>query len=138
MENLILTDPLVKPDEAVIKKALGKKYKTYQAFTAKISELTLVLDWNYYNDGKSWLCKVLKKKKNLCWLSIWNTGFKLGFYFTAETIKGVYELDINDEIKKAAKEMKPIGKLCPVVILTEDNEILNDTLKILEYKMKLK
>ena len=138
MENQVLTDPLISPDDEVLKKTLGKNYKIFRDFTKRVNEQNLVLDWNYYNDGKSWLCKVLNKKKNLCWLSVWNTGFKLTFYFTEETIKGVYELDINDEIKKAAKEMKPVGKFRPVIILIKDTEVLNDGIKILEYKMKLK
>ena len=34
--------------------------------------------------------------------------------------------------------MKPVGKLRPLILLIENNEILNDSVKILEYKMKLK
>ena len=135
MESKILTDPMVNPDDAVLKSALGKAYKIYQEFTAKINEQKLVLEWNYYKDEKSWLCKVLKKKKNMCWLSIWNTGFKLTFYFTEKTIEGVYKLDINNEIKESAKAMKPIGKLRPLIILMENNILMNDGLKILEYKI---
>lgn len=35
-------------------------------------------EWRYYNDGKSWLCKMLSKKKNLFWLSIWEGCFRGG------------------------------------------------------------
>ena len=135
MENLILTDPMVNPDDAVLEETLGKVYKMYQEFTAKINEQKLVLEWNYYKDEKSWLCKVLNKKKNICWLSIWNTGFKLTFYFTEKTIEGVYKLDINTEIKESAKTMKPVGKLRPLLILITNNKIMNDGLKIIEYKI---
>ena len=138
MESKVLTDPIVNPDDAVLKKALGKAFTIYQEFTTKINEQKLVPEWNYYKDEKSWLCKVLNKKKNMCWLSIWNTGFKLTFYFTEKTIEGVYRLDINNEIKQSAKAMKPVGKLRPLIILMESNTIMNDGLKILEYKMGLK
>jgi len=126
---------MVTPDDTVLKKALGKAYKVYEEFAAKIIEQKLVLEWNYYKDEKSWLCKVLNKKKNMCWLSIWNTGFKLTFYFTEETIEGVYKLDVNNEIKASAKAMKPVGKLRPLMLLIEDDLILNDALKILQHKM---
>ena len=82
MEKLLLLDPKVNPDNDVLKTTLKKAYKIYQEFVEKINDKELVLEWDYYNDQKSWLCKVLKKKKNMCWLSIWNTGFKLTFYFT--------------------------------------------------------
>ena len=85
MENLILTDPMVNPENDVLENALGKNYNRYKEFIDKINAQNLIVEWNYYNDGKSWLGKILNKKKNLCWLSVWNTGFKLTFYFTEKT-----------------------------------------------------
>ena len=117
MENKILNDPMIKPDNNVLESVLGKNYQLYKEFIEKISVNKLIPEWNYYNDGKTWLCKILNKKKNLCWLSVWDIGFKLTFYFTEKTIDGVYELEINNEIKKMTQETKFIGKLLPVIIL---------------------
>ena len=138
MENQILTDPMVNPEDKVLETALGKNYKLFKSFKQKITEQSLVLEWNYYRDTKSWLCKVLNKKKNLCWLSVWNTGFKLTFYFPEKYIDGVYKLDIDDEIIKAAKERKPVGKSHPVILPIKNKKIMNDGLKILKYKSELK
>ena len=137
-EHLILADPLVEPNNDILEKSLGKKYNVYEDFVSKINEKGLVLEWNYYNDQKCWLCKVLLKKKNICWLSIWNVGFKLTFYFTEKTIDGVYELDINEKIKQSASGMKPVGKLRPLIISIENCKILKDSIKVLDYKMNLK
>jgi len=137
-EYLILVDPMVKPNNDILEKSLGKKYKVYGDFILRINVIGLVLEWNYYKDQKCWLCKVLQKKKNICWLSIWSVGFKLTFYFTEKTIAGVYELEINDKIKQSANEMKPVGKLRPLVILIENNKVLKDAIKILDYKMNIK
>ena len=109
MDEQILTDPMVEPKDNVLENVLGKKYKLFIEFSEGIKEKDFIVQWNYYKDGKSWLCKVLNKKKNLCWLSVWNTGFKLTFYFMEKNIEGIYNLDINDEIKKNAKEAKPVG-----------------------------
>jgi hypothetical protein len=38
-------------------------------------------EWSYYNDGKSWLFKVHKKAKTVCWVSVWEKYFKVTFYF---------------------------------------------------------
>jgi hypothetical protein len=138
MENQILIDPAVKPDDNILENTLGKHYKILQEFEEKINKLSLALEWYYYRDAKSWLCKVQNKKKNFCWLSVWNTGFKLTFYFPERTIKGVYELDINDEIKKNTAEMKPVGKSHPVIISVKNKKAMNDGLKILRYKMNVK
>ena len=129
---------MVKPDNNILETALGGNYKLYAEFLNKINELGLVLEWNYYNDGKSWLGKLLNKKKNMAWLSVWDTGFKLTFYFTEKTINGVFELDIDSEIKNIAKDMKPAGKLYPIIFLMKTKRALNNGIKLLEYKMKLK
>ena len=138
MESLILTDPKEKPVNKVLEKALGKHYKRFTEFEEKINTLGFTLEWNYYNDGKSWLCKVLFKKKNYCWLSIWNTGFKLTFYFTRETIKGIHELGIEDKIMEIASDIKPVGKFLPVIFLVSSKKRINDGVKILLYKQGLK
>ena len=138
MESQILTDSLVKPGESVLENALGKSYKIYTEFLSKINLLNLAHEWNYYNDGKSWLCKLLRKKKNIAWLSVWNTGFKLTFYFSEKTISGIYDLEIDDEIKTIARNMKPAGKLHPVIFLIKNKKTINDGIKLLEYKISLK
>jgi hypothetical protein len=138
MENQILTDPTVKPEKNVLEAALGKNYKLYAEFEEKLKKLNLIPEWNYYNDGKSWLSKILNKKKNTGWLSVWNTGFKLTIYFTEKTVEGVFQLDIDNEIKDVAKNMKPVGKFRPVVILLKNKKLINDGIKLLEYKMSVK
>ena len=138
MENQILTDPMVKPDNNILENALGKYYLLFIEFSDKISEKKLLLEWNYYNDGKSWLCKVLNKKKNLGWLSVWNTGLKMTFFFTEKTMLGVYELNINEKIKTIAKESKSTGKLFPIILSIKNKKVMNDGIKLLEYKMTLK
>ena len=137
MENRILLDPLVHPDN-ILESALGKKYALFENFRQKIAEQNLILEWHYYLDAKSWLGKVLYKKKNLCWLSVWNTGFKLTFYFPEKIIDRVYALDIDDEIIMAAKEIKSVGKSRPVMLLIRNKKIMNNAFKILDFKRNLK
>ncbi|MCL2765956.1 MAG: DUF3788 domain-containing protein [Treponema sp.] len=138
MENQLLLDPAVKPESSVLENALGKKYGLFMDFSNKLNEQNLFIEWNYYNDGKSWLGKLLFKKKNLCWISVWNTGFKVTIFFTEKTISGFHELKIDDEIKNTAKNTKQTGKLIPVILLIGSKKRLNDCLKILEYKKQLK
>jgi hypothetical protein len=62
----------------------------------------------------------------------------LTFYFSEKTIEGVYELGIDNQIKKAAKEMKPVGKLRPLMITIENKNVVKDAMEILKYKIQLK
>ena len=138
METQLLKDPMVKPEGKVLEEVLGKKYNLFMEFSGKLSEQNLMIEWNYYNDGKSWLGKLLCKKKNLCWISVWNTGFKVGIFFTEKTIAGVHELEIDDEIKNMAINARQTGKIIPIVLLIGSKKRMNDCLKILEYKKQLK
>ena len=138
MEELILTDPMVEPDKKVLKRLLGKHFEIFNELEKKINEKNLIFQWNYYNDGKSWLCKILHKKKNLGWLSIWNTGFKLTFYFNEKTITEVYKLENKDDILKAAEKTKNVGKFIPLVFLVKNKKISNFGLQLIDCKMNIK
>jgi hypothetical protein len=66
MEELLLKDPNGFPENDVLENVLGKQYKHYQNFVEKLNEYKLIIEWNYYKDGKSWLCKIINKKKTIC------------------------------------------------------------------------
>jgi hypothetical protein len=137
MENNMLSDPGVYPGENILEKALDKEYKYYKSLMEKTTKENLTAEWNYYKDGKSWLCKMTDKKKTICWLSIWDTGIKISFFFTEKTINGINGLEISNEIKETAYKTKPIGKLLPIIFMLDKNDKIDDAIKIAEYKMKI-
>lgn len=140
MEAPLLKDPAVSPTKKVLENVLGKSYPAYEELIATIEnkDCGLSPQWNYYNDGKAWLCKVQFKKKTIFWLSIWDKYFKMGFYFTEKNCKGIFELDVEDSIKKEFKANKPIGKLLSLGLSINKKSQLKDALKIVEYKKNLK
>ena len=140
MEVLLLREQEIFPSEEVLKAALGQVYDVWAELELQITqgELALVLNWNYYKDGKSWFCKVCHKKKTVFWLSVWEGFFKTAFYFTEKHLESIAELDISDQIKEDFCRMKPIGKLLPMVINIDMQEQLADLLKIVKYKKELK
>jgi hypothetical protein len=140
METPVLKDPAISPTVKTLETALGKSYPAFEELMNIIEsgQLGLAPQWNYYNDGKAWLCKVQYKKKTVFWLSVWDKYFKMGFYFTEKNCKGIFELDIADSIKKEFKEHKPVGKLLPLVLSITKKAQLNDALKLAEYKKNLK
>jgi hypothetical protein len=135
----ILADSSLYPDKRVLAEALGEEnYSLFVKFAEQMETLNLTLEWRYYNDGKEWLCKILNKKKNLGWLSIWENSFRVTVFLTAKTINGFHALAISDEIKTYAKEAKPTGKLIPTITTINTESVIDDMLKILEYKKQLK
>jgi hypothetical protein len=140
METPLLNDPQVFPDEKILKSTLGDSYKAYAEMIKIITgaECGLVPQWNYYKDGKAWLCKVGFKKKTVFWLSVWDGYFKAGFYFVERHCPGVLELDIDKSIKEEFKSKKPIGTLFPLAITVTSKEQITDLLSVINYKKSLK
>lgn len=135
--QLLLRDENVYPDDVVLKSVLGDVFPVYQELTKTLtgSDFSIDLTWNYYKDGKSWLCKVTKKKKTIFWLSVWEGFFKAGFYFTETTGAGIATLDIDLSYKETFATAKPIGKLIPLVFDITRKEQLKDLLEVVRYKL---
>jgi hypothetical protein len=140
METQLLREAEVYPSMAVISQALGKSFGLFEEYIQTVTGEKYHLEpkWNFYKDGKAWLCKVCKKSRTVCWLSIWDTGFKISFFFTSKTISGVAALDISQKIKNELKDLKPIGKLVPLIIRVEKKKQIKDVLTIMDYKISLK
>jgi hypothetical protein len=140
MEKILLTDPQIYPSNEVLRDALKNSYSVYEELTGIVtdSEYGLVQEWNYYKDGKAWLCKVCYKKKTVFWLSVWDSYFKTGFYFTEKNIPGIAELDIDESIKEEFNSRKPVGRLLPLGINMSCKDQLKDLLTIIRFKKSLK
>ena len=96
MDRPLLNDQNEFPNDEVLAKHLGKTKSVWDSFAAGIAAEfgATSLEWRYYNDGKAWLCKVVHKKKTVCWVSIWDHFFKTGFYFTAKNDADIEALPI--------------------------------------------
>ena len=140
METIQLKDPNTPPSDEVLANVLGNSYAAFDELMKTVAEppYELVAGWNYYKDGKAWLCKVQFKKKTVFWLSVWDKYFKTAFYFTEKTKPGVMELDIDKTLKTDFSQKEPTGKLIPLVINVTRKEQLKNVLTIVEYKKNLK
>lgn len=140
MDTPLLRDQQVFPAEEALKNSLGPAYSAFEELmkTIKSPQYGLEPQWNYYNDGKAWLCKACFKKKTVFWLSVWDHYFKTAFYFTEKTQAGIDTLDIDKSLKEEFKRNEPIGKLIPLVINIDGKARINDLLKVIEYKKNLK
>lgn len=140
METQLLREQEIIPTKEVLAKALKESYPAFHELFETITapEIGLVPEWNYYKDGKAWLCKVSYKKKTVFWLSVWDGFFRTSFYFTEKHLTGVAELDIEPQIKEDFKSRKPVGKLLPLSIKVHGREQVGDVLKVVGFKKVLK
>jgi len=140
MEIQLLREQEIYPSKEVLKNLLGQVYDVLEVFETQVTQgqLTLTFDWNYYRDGKSWLCKVCHKKKTVCWLSVWEGFFKISFFFLERHLEGIAALDISEQIKEDFCRTKPVGKFLPMLLNINKQEQLADLLKVIQFKKEAK
>ena len=133
METQLLREQEIFPSKEALQNALGGVYEVLEALETQLTqpEFDLTFDWNYYKDSKSWLCKVVHKKKTIFWLSVWNGFFKASFFFLGRHLEGIADLDINDNNYTLEKEW---GKMFPLIFCINKKEQLPDLLKLVTFK----
>lgn len=140
METQLLREAGIYPTMEVLREKLGKIYPLFEELMSTVTseKYHLELKWHYYNDGKAWLCRALKKSRTVFWLSVWNKCYKTSFFFTTKTVLGIEDLKVTTKIKEVLKDNKPIGKLVPLIIRVDKKKQIKDVLVIMEYKISLK
>jgi len=136
----LLRDSEIFPSKEILKDALDNTYPVFESFMDTIisDEYGLTPEWNYYRDGKAWLCKVCHKKKTIFWLSVWEGHFKTSFFFTEKHLEGIAALNISESIKNDFAAGKPIGRLIPMIIEVESTAQIEDILTVIRFKKSLK
>lgn len=136
MEGPLLRDEAEYPSDRVLARCLGRAKAAWDAFTARLAvDLSgASLEWRFYKDGKSWLCKVVHKKKTVCWVSIWDHAFRTTFYFTAGSDQEIDRLPIAQESRNAYRAQSSSGKLKPITIEVSSKKALGDVFTLIGYK----
>jgi hypothetical protein len=96
----------------------------------------LTKEWRYYNDGKSWLLKVTKKKKTIFWLGVYDGYFKITFYFTDKAEQDIENSHIVSELKKQFKNGKRYGKIRGLSIKFRDEKDIGYAKELIALKIK--
>jgi hypothetical protein len=140
MDRPLLNDADQFPDDEVLAAHLGKAKPAWDAFAVEVEALLGrgAIEWRFYKDGGAWLCKVVHKKKTVCWASVWDRFFKVVFYFTAKNDADIAAMAIPDEIKQAYQDHAPIGKLKPLIVIVKTKKALDPIPLLVRYKAGLK
>jgi len=118
METRALSDRDVFPTPEVVFSHLGPRRAIWEALFAFIraEHPDFVAEWRYYNDGKSWLLNVSRKKKTVFWLSLVGRTFRITAYFTDKARDAVRASALPDELKEQFLGQSPIGRLRAITI----------------------
>ena len=122
MEKPVLTDKDLFPSDEVIFSHLGEKKKLWISFFNDLRKTyaDFVEEWRYYKDGHSWVLKITRKKKTVCWISVIEKGFSATFYFSDQFEEAILNSSISENLKESFRNGKHYGKIRGLTIEFED------------------
>jgi hypothetical protein len=140
MEPLVFKDKNQKPTEELIFNAIGDYSKYWDQLFHKLRLLfpDVEENWNYYNDGKSWLLKTVKKKKTLFWTAIFPGTFNVTFYFGDKASDLIDASSIADDLKDQYNNGKRYGKIRAITMKVLSEGDVENALKLAELKNRIK
>ena len=128
------------PDDKVLARQFGAAKPAWDAFMALLAATTppMAPEWRYYNDGKSWLCKVTLNAKTICWASAWDKFFRVSFYFTAKAEAAISNSSLDEATKHAFVHPKGKCSLRPITTEVRSAAELVAIKELIEIKLKAK
>ena len=139
-ENLLLTNKDIIPDDEYIFSIIGDKKNLWQSIMNHIhlNYENTSGQWNYYNDGKRWLFKMVQKKKTIFWIGILEDTFRISFWFSDKAESIINDSDLPGKIKDDFKTAKKYGSIRAVSIIMKETSDIDNVLKLIAIKHKIK
>jgi hypothetical protein len=139
-ENLLLSDKQIYPTDELIFSIIGNKKIFWQTIMNHMSNnfRDSLGQWNFYNDGKRWLFKMVYKKKTIFWAGIITDTFRITFYLGNKAEAIIENSDLPQGIKEEFKTAKKYGLIRPVTFIVNDQTAVDNVLKMISIKSKIK
>ena len=128
METAILSDKSNVPTDELIFELIGEKKIYWQELMKHINENYegSAGEWNYYNDGKSWLFKMVIKKKTLFWIGLIEKTFRVTFWFSDKAENHINASTLPESLKSEFVTSKKYGAVRAVsIIMNEKTDVEN-------------
>ncbi len=135
-----LNDPDIFPSDSVLRQPLGRSKPAWDAFMRLLKKdyPHMSVDWHYYNDSRTWLCKVTQNARTIFWLSAWEKFFKISFYFTAKAETAITASGLGADLKYAFTHPKGRCSLRPVITEVRKKIDLQPIKELIAIKLKMK
>jgi hypothetical protein len=140
-EVLALSNPNIHPGDELVFSLLGNKKDNWQNILKYLldNHTDVSWSWNWYNDGKQWLFKVVRKSKTIFWAAILTTcQFRITFYFGEKAEPLILTSGLPGEIKNSYLNGPLFGKIKAVTLLVNSEEDVNTVKELIEIKLKIK
>ena len=139
MEPLVLKDKSVLPTDDLIFSVIGKNREHWTGLMTRIKVKFPDAEgqWNYYNDGKNWLFKMVRKKKTLFWIGVLEDTFRVTFYFGDKAEPLIESSDLPETLVKEFRNGKYYGKIRAFTVKVLDSPDVENVLTLAEIKVKV-
>lgn len=140
MEALLLKDPMVIPNDDLVFSIIGDKSILWRRIISYLHENHKDISevWRFYNDGKCWLFRTLKKKKTIFWVGIIDGTFRVSFYLGGKAEPLIAKSDLPERIKNEFINDKNNSMFRSITIKMGKGEDAENVIKLIEIKLKLK
>ena len=139
-EKIVLSDKSVIPTDDYIFSIIGERKVYWQRIMnyLSVNYPDASGSWNYYNDGKQWLFKFVRKKKTIFWSSILTDTFRITFYLGNKAESIIENSDLPVSVKEEFKTTKRYGLIRPVTFIIRNEADVDNVLKMVNLKVKIK
>ena len=140
MEPIVLTDPNVQPTDELIFSIIGENSTYWEQLVDYLydNHFDITEEWRFYNDGKSWLYKAVRKKQTLYWIGIIKDTFRVTFWFGEKAQSLIEASMLPDNVKEEFRNARRYGQLRAISIEVRRPEDVQNVITLIELKVKLK
>jgi hypothetical protein len=140
MEPIVLTDPAVQPTEELVFSIIGENSIYWEQLVDYLykNHFDITEEWRFYNDGKSWLYRALRKKKTLYWIGVIKDTFRVSFWFGDKAEPAIESSALPENIKEEFRNAKRYAHSRSISIEMSSIEDLQTAIILIELKVKLK
>ncbi len=133
------TDERRRPTGKDVLLALGPAARSWTELFERLRAEHPDLDevWRFYGDAKSWLLKVTRRSKTVCWVSVEQGTFRVAFYFPERLSAALLASDLSETRKAAIRKGAPSGKLRAVPVVFGPRRGVRDVLTLVALKKTL-
>jgi hypothetical protein len=135
-----LTDKNIIPTEELIFSYIGFNKVYWQRIMNSASEnySDISGSWNYYNDGKKWLFRLVHKKKTLFWADILNDTFKVTFWFGDKAVPFIEAAGLPPATKDEFRNARKYGLVRPLTVVVREQSDADIVLTLISVKYRMK
>lgn len=139
MATIVLKDPTVHPTNEIVFSFIGEKKILWEMLHQKLNDeyKEITTEWRYYNDGKSWLYRGLKKDKVIFWVGVFQDYFNVTFYLSKKAEELIANSELPVKMKQDFEDTKD-QKFRSVPVMVSNETDIDSILKLIKIKLKVK